>query len=165
MNAVKNMYLSCFLAKGTRLEALFRFSVMWHLTREIQGSRVTSHNRSFDRYFPFPLAWTYIYMFNYIMLYYILFSEVGKSSLQRPKKKEEQKEDFITFTKHGAPCMHDALSCMKKVSIERASYMKSSLQTSFCITGIFYFQRKQNQLFMGKRKKSYNFTSYLQDLV
>uniref|UniRef100_A0A8C3L1B6 DOP1 leucine zipper like protein B n=1 Tax=Chrysolophus pictus TaxID=9089 RepID=A0A8C3L1B6_CHRPC len=35
--------------KGTRLEALFRFSVMWHLTREIQGSRVSSHNRSFDR--------------------------------------------------------------------------------------------------------------------
>lgn len=35
--------------KGTRLESLFRFSVMWHLTREIQGSRVTSHNRSFDR--------------------------------------------------------------------------------------------------------------------
>lgn len=38
-----------FLIKGTRLEALFRFSVLWHLTREIQGSRVTSHNRSFDR--------------------------------------------------------------------------------------------------------------------
>ncbi|XP_011843140.1 PREDICTED: protein dopey-2 [Mandrillus leucophaeus] len=38
-----------FLIKGTRLEALFRFSVIWHLTREIQGSRVTSHNRSFDR--------------------------------------------------------------------------------------------------------------------
>ncbi|XP_076975226.1 protein DOP1B isoform X2 [Tamandua tetradactyla] len=35
--------------KGTRLEALFRFSVIWHLTREIQGSRVTSHSRSFDR--------------------------------------------------------------------------------------------------------------------
>uniref|UniRef100_F6RG65 DOP1 leucine zipper like protein B n=1 Tax=Macaca mulatta TaxID=9544 RepID=F6RG65_MACMU len=35
--------------QGTRLEALFRFSVIWHLTREIQGSRVTSHNRSFDR--------------------------------------------------------------------------------------------------------------------
>uniref|UniRef100_A0A8B9G7Y9 DOP1 leucine zipper like protein B n=1 Tax=Amazona collaria TaxID=241587 RepID=A0A8B9G7Y9_9PSIT len=35
--------------KRTRLEALFRFSVMWHLTREIQSSRVTSHNRSFDR--------------------------------------------------------------------------------------------------------------------
>ncbi|XP_074245401.1 protein DOP1B isoform X3 [Saimiri boliviensis] len=35
--------------KGTRLEALFRFSVIWHLTREIQGGRVTSHNRSFDR--------------------------------------------------------------------------------------------------------------------
>uniref|UniRef100_H0X4U0 DOP1 leucine zipper like protein B n=1 Tax=Otolemur garnettii TaxID=30611 RepID=H0X4U0_OTOGA len=35
--------------KGTRLEALFRFSVIWHLTREIQGNRVTSHNRSFDR--------------------------------------------------------------------------------------------------------------------
>ncbi|KAM5281512.1 protein DOP1B isoform 2-T2 [Ctenodactylus gundi] len=35
--------------KGTRLEALFRFSVIWHLTRETQGSRVTSHSRSFDR--------------------------------------------------------------------------------------------------------------------
>ncbi|XP_060226745.1 protein dopey-2 isoform X2 [Meriones unguiculatus] len=35
--------------KGTRLEALFRFSVIWHLTREIQGSRLTSRNRSFDR--------------------------------------------------------------------------------------------------------------------
>lgn len=35
--------------KGTRLEALFRFSVIWHLTREIQGGRVTSHNRSFDK--------------------------------------------------------------------------------------------------------------------
>ncbi|KAM5336639.1 protein DOP1B isoform 2-T2 [Glossophaga mutica] len=35
--------------KGTRLEALLRFSVLWHLTREIQGSRVASHNRSFDR--------------------------------------------------------------------------------------------------------------------
>ncbi|KAM3934613.1 protein DOP1B [Leptodactylus fuscus] len=35
--------------KVIRLEALFRFSVIWHLTREIQGSRVTSHNRSFDR--------------------------------------------------------------------------------------------------------------------
>ncbi|KAG8450171.1 hypothetical protein GDO86_002706 [Hymenochirus boettgeri] len=35
--------------KLTRLEALFRFSVIWHLTREIQGSRVSSHNRSFDR--------------------------------------------------------------------------------------------------------------------
>ncbi|OCT93786.1 hypothetical protein XELAEV_18011457mg [Xenopus laevis] len=35
--------------KLIRLEALFRFSVIWHLTREIQGSRVTSHNRSFDR--------------------------------------------------------------------------------------------------------------------
>nr|XP_056714730.1 protein dopey-2 [Euleptes europaea] len=35
--------------KGTRLEALFRFSIMWHLTREIQSSRVTSHYRSFDR--------------------------------------------------------------------------------------------------------------------
>ncbi|XP_026519997.1 protein dopey-2 isoform X1 [Notechis scutatus] len=35
--------------KCMRLEALFRFSIMWHLTREIQGSRTTSHNRSFDR--------------------------------------------------------------------------------------------------------------------
>lgn len=39
----------CFLIKGTRLEALFRFSVIWHLTRETPGSRVTSHNRSLDR--------------------------------------------------------------------------------------------------------------------
>ncbi|XP_038622014.1 protein dopey-2 isoform X2 [Tachyglossus aculeatus] len=35
--------------KGARLEALFRFSVIWHLTREIQGGRLTSHSRSFDR--------------------------------------------------------------------------------------------------------------------
>ncbi|XP_060054660.1 protein dopey-2 [Erinaceus europaeus] len=35
--------------KETRMEALFRFSVIWHLTRETQGSRVASHNRSFDR--------------------------------------------------------------------------------------------------------------------
>ncbi|KAG8136534.1 putative Dopey family member 2 protein [Naja naja] len=35
--------------KCMRLEALFRFSIMWHLTREIQGSRTTSHSRSFDR--------------------------------------------------------------------------------------------------------------------
>ncbi|XP_007423388.1 protein dopey-2 isoform X2 [Python bivittatus] len=35
--------------KCMRLEALFRFSIMWHLTREIQGSRPTSHSRSFDR--------------------------------------------------------------------------------------------------------------------
>lgn len=35
--------------KGTRLEALFRFSVIWHLTREIQACRVTSRSRSFDR--------------------------------------------------------------------------------------------------------------------
>lgn len=82
----KNMYLSCFLAKGTRLEALFRFSVMWHLTREIQGSRVTSHNRSFDRYFPFPLAWTCIYIFNYIMLCSVLFFWGGKKlSVERTK--------------------------------------------------------------------------------
>nr|XP_026654934.1 protein dopey-2 [Zonotrichia albicollis] len=48
-NLETSLNLLFFLAKGTRLEALFRFSVMWHLTREIQGSRVTSHNRSFDR--------------------------------------------------------------------------------------------------------------------
>ncbi|XP_072471021.1 protein DOP1B isoform X2 [Notamacropus eugenii] len=35
--------------KGTRLEAIFRFSIIWHLTREIQSNRVSSHNRSFDR--------------------------------------------------------------------------------------------------------------------
>lgn len=35
--------------KGTRLEALFRFSVLWHLTREIHGNRTTSPSRSFDR--------------------------------------------------------------------------------------------------------------------
>uniref|UniRef100_A0A8C5IHB1 DOP1 leucine zipper like protein B n=1 Tax=Junco hyemalis TaxID=40217 RepID=A0A8C5IHB1_JUNHY len=48
-NLETSLNLLFFLCKGTRLEALFRFSVMWHLTREIQGSRVTSHNRSFDR--------------------------------------------------------------------------------------------------------------------
>ncbi|KAJ8282271.1 hypothetical protein COCON_G00047900 [Conger conger] len=35
--------------KAVRLEALHRFSVMWHLTREIQTSRTMSLNRSFDR--------------------------------------------------------------------------------------------------------------------
>ncbi|KAG2456513.1 protein dopey-2 [Polypterus senegalus] len=35
--------------KAYRIEALFRFSVLWHLTREIQGNRTTSRNRSFDR--------------------------------------------------------------------------------------------------------------------
>ncbi|XP_064183737.1 protein dopey-2 [Anguilla rostrata] len=35
--------------KAVRLEALHRFSVLWHLTREIQTSRTMSLNRSFDR--------------------------------------------------------------------------------------------------------------------
>ncbi|KAI1885222.1 hypothetical protein AGOR_G00217950 [Albula goreensis] len=35
--------------KAVRLEALHRFSVLWHLTREIQTNRTMSLNRSFDR--------------------------------------------------------------------------------------------------------------------
>ncbi|KAJ3592581.1 hypothetical protein NHX12_007708 [Muraenolepis orangiensis] len=35
--------------KAARLEALHRFSVLWHLTREIQNNRTMSLNRSFDR--------------------------------------------------------------------------------------------------------------------
>lgn len=35
--------------KAVRLEALHRFTVLWHLTREIQNNRSMSHNRSFDR--------------------------------------------------------------------------------------------------------------------
>lgn len=35
--------------KAVRLEALHRFTVLWHLTREIQNNRSLSHNRSFDR--------------------------------------------------------------------------------------------------------------------
>lgn len=35
--------------KAVRLEALHRFTVLWHLTREIQSNRSMSHNRSFDR--------------------------------------------------------------------------------------------------------------------
>uniref|UniRef100_A0A7N8WNE0 DOP1 leucine zipper like protein B n=1 Tax=Mastacembelus armatus TaxID=205130 RepID=A0A7N8WNE0_9TELE len=35
--------------KAVRLEALHRFTVLWHLTREIQTSRIMSLNRSFDR--------------------------------------------------------------------------------------------------------------------
>ncbi|KAJ8388524.1 hypothetical protein AAFF_G00132380 [Aldrovandia affinis] len=35
--------------KAVRLEALHRFSVLWHLTREIQANRTMSLNRSFDR--------------------------------------------------------------------------------------------------------------------
>uniref|UniRef100_A0A673AUK7 Uncharacterized protein n=1 Tax=Sphaeramia orbicularis TaxID=375764 RepID=A0A673AUK7_9TELE len=36
--------------KATRLEALHRFTVLWHLTREIQNNRSMSLNRSFDRF-------------------------------------------------------------------------------------------------------------------
>ncbi|XP_049450038.1 protein dopey-2 [Epinephelus fuscoguttatus] len=35
--------------KAVRLEALHRFTVLWHLTREIQSNRTMSLNRSFDR--------------------------------------------------------------------------------------------------------------------
>ncbi|KAM8855893.1 protein DOP1B isoform 2-T2 [Spinachia spinachia] len=35
--------------KAVRLEALHRFTVLWHLTREIQTNRTTSLNHSFDR--------------------------------------------------------------------------------------------------------------------
>ncbi|XP_041857601.1 protein dopey-2 isoform X2 [Melanotaenia boesemani] len=35
--------------KAVRLEALHRFTVLWHLTREIQNNRTMSHSRSFDR--------------------------------------------------------------------------------------------------------------------
>lgn len=35
--------------KAVRLEALHRFTVLWHLTREIQNNRSMSHSRSFDR--------------------------------------------------------------------------------------------------------------------
>ncbi|XP_041663673.1 protein dopey-2 [Cheilinus undulatus] len=35
--------------KSVRLEALHRFTVLWHLTREIQNNRTMSLNRSFDR--------------------------------------------------------------------------------------------------------------------
>ncbi|XP_071783130.1 protein DOP1B [Centroberyx gerrardi] len=35
--------------KAMRLEALHRFTVLWHLTREIQSNRTMSLNRSFDR--------------------------------------------------------------------------------------------------------------------
>uniref|UniRef100_A0A4W3JKB1 DOP1 leucine zipper like protein B n=1 Tax=Callorhinchus milii TaxID=7868 RepID=A0A4W3JKB1_CALMI len=35
--------------KATRLETLFRFSVLWHFTRDIQGDRTSFCARSFDR--------------------------------------------------------------------------------------------------------------------
>uniref|UniRef100_UPI00398E95F6 protein DOP1B n=1 Tax=Pristiophorus japonicus TaxID=55135 RepID=UPI00398E95F6 len=35
--------------KGIRLEMLFRFSVLWHFTRDIQGNRTSFCTRSFDR--------------------------------------------------------------------------------------------------------------------
>lgn len=37
------------LPQAVRLEALHRFTVLWHLTREIQTNRTMSLNRSFDR--------------------------------------------------------------------------------------------------------------------
>lgn len=94
----KNTYLSCFLAKGTRLEALFRFSVMWHLTREIQGSRVTSHNRSFDRYFPF-LHWlrlTFIYL-NISCMFCSFFLRWEKYSVQRKKVSKRKIFNFLAL--------------------------------------------------------------------
>lgn len=39
----------CIHPQVLRLEALHRFSVLWHLTREVQTNRSTSLNRSFDR--------------------------------------------------------------------------------------------------------------------
>lgn len=43
------MLLFC-LSQAVRLEALHRFTVLWHLTREIQTNRTLSLNRSFDRF-------------------------------------------------------------------------------------------------------------------
>lgn len=37
------------LPQAVRLEALHRFTVLWHLTREIQTNRTMSLSRSFDR--------------------------------------------------------------------------------------------------------------------
>lgn len=46
----KAKYLLCVcLPQAVRLEALHRFTVLWHLTREIQTNRTTSLNHSFDR--------------------------------------------------------------------------------------------------------------------
>uniref|UniRef100_A0A8C7Q2K1 DOP1 leucine zipper like protein B n=1 Tax=Oncorhynchus mykiss TaxID=8022 RepID=A0A8C7Q2K1_ONCMY len=39
----------CVFPQAIRLEALHRFSVLWHLTRENQSNRTMSLNRSFDR--------------------------------------------------------------------------------------------------------------------
>uniref|UniRef100_A0A673WY14 DOP1 leucine zipper like protein B n=1 Tax=Salmo trutta TaxID=8032 RepID=A0A673WY14_SALTR len=39
----------CVFPQAVRLEALHRFSVLWHLTRENQSNRTMSLNRSFDR--------------------------------------------------------------------------------------------------------------------
>lgn len=39
-----------FVPQGVRLEALHRFTVLWHLTREIQTNRTMSPDRSFDRW-------------------------------------------------------------------------------------------------------------------
>lgn len=48
--------------------------------------------------------------------------------------------NFLALLLCKALCVHGAFSCVKEVSIkiERASCMKSSLQTSFCIADIFY---------------------------
>ena len=35
--------------QAVRLEALHRFTVLWHLIREIQTNRTMSFSRSFDR--------------------------------------------------------------------------------------------------------------------
>lgn len=45
------------LPQGVRLEALHRFTILWHLMREIQNNRSMSLDRSFDRLVNISLCW------------------------------------------------------------------------------------------------------------
>lgn len=49
--------------QGVRLEALHRFTVLWHLTREIQNNRTMSLDRSFDRLVNTLLFWRALFFF------------------------------------------------------------------------------------------------------
>lgn len=47
---MRNLDEALLLPQAVRLEALHRFTVLWHLTREIQTNRTMSPDRSFDRW-------------------------------------------------------------------------------------------------------------------
>lgn len=84
------------------------------------------------------LTFMYLTISCFVLLFFLRWEKV----LCRENKKwaKGRSSTFLHYYLCKALCMHGAFSRVKEVSIkvERASYMKSSLQTSFCIADIFY---------------------------